>query len=311
MTELITVTGVSKSYDRIRAVEGASFTLRKGEILGFLGPNGAGKTTAMKMITGYMPADTGEIRVHGKNIVDDPIAARNAIGYLPENNPLYTDMTVEEYLTFVAEMRGVADPEAAKKRAMERCAIVDVRHRIIGHLSKGYRQRVGLAQAIIHDPEILILDEPANGLDPIQITEIRGLIRDLGREKSVILCSHILSEVEAVASRVIIINQGKIVADDTLENLKERSSGHNIFRIEFLTAKDERAVADTLAKIPGVAAVSRVANDTFRVKTKGERETGNQIFRTAVTQNWDLAQLHLESRSLENTFLSLIEGGNS
>ncbi len=310
MTELITVTGVSKSYDRIRAVADASFTLRKGEILGFLGPNGAGKTTAMKMIIGYMPADTGDIRVHGRNIVDDPIAARNAIGYLPENNPLYTDMTVEEYLTFVAQMRGVADPDAAKKRAMERCAIVDVRHRIIGHLSKGYRQRVGLAQAIIHDPEILILDEPANGLDPIQITEIRGLIRDLGREKSVILCSHILSEVEAVASRVIIINQGKIVADDTLENLKERSSGHNIFRIEFLTAKDERTVADALAKIPGVAAVSRVANDTFRVKTKGERETGNQIFRAAVAENWDLAQIHLESRSLENTFLSLIEGGN-
>lgn len=311
MTEMITVRGVTKRYDRITAVADASFTLRKGDILGFLGPNGAGKTTAMKMIIGYLPADAGAIAVAGRDITEDPVRARNAIGYLPENNPLYQDMTVDEYLSFIAAMRGLKDPVAAKKRAMERCAVDAVGHRIIGHLSKGYKQRVGLAQAILHDPEILILDEPANGLDPIQITEIRGLIRDLGREKSVILCSHILSEVEAVASRVIIINQGKIVADDTLDNLKERSSGQNIFRVEFLTPKEERAVTDELTRIDGVTAVSRVAGDIFRVKARGEREIGHRIFLAAAAKQWDLAQVHLESRSLENTFLSLIEGGNA
>jgi len=311
MTEMVTVREMVKRYGEVTALDGISFTLRKGDILGFLGPNGAGKTTAMKIITGFMPADHGEVRIMDKSIGDDPVVVRNAIGYLPENNPLYLDMTVDEHLTFAAEMRGITDVGAACRRAVERCGLAEVRHRIVGHLSKGYRQRVGFAQAIIHDPEILILDEPTNGLDPIQITEIRGLIRDLGREKSVILCSHILSEVEAVASRVVVINRGKIVADDTLEGIKSRSSGHNIFRIEFMTAKEERPIAEVLAKVPGIAAVSRVAADTFRVRTQGDREVGHRIFQTAAAHNWDVAQIYLESRSLENTFLSLVEGGEA
>jgi len=311
MTEMVTVKEMTKRYDRITALDSISFALRKGDILGFLGPNGAGKTTAMKIITGYMPADKGEVRVKGKDITEDPIAARNVIGYLPENNPLYLDMTVDEHLAFAAAMRGVKDINAACRHAVERCGLTEARHRIVGHLSKGYRQRVGLAQAIIHDPEILILDEPTNGLDPIQITEIRSLIRDLGREKSVILCSHILSEVEAVADRVVVINRGKIIADDTLEGIKSRSSGQNIFRIEFMSAKEERSIADALANVPGITAVSRVSDDTFRIKTRGDREIGNRIFQIAATKGWDVAQLYLESRSLENTFLSLIEGGEA
>ncbi len=311
MTELVTVKEITKHYGRITALENVSFTLHKGDILGFLGPNGAGKTTAMKIVTGYMPAEKGTVSIMGKSILDDPVTVRNAIGYLPENNPLYLDMTVEEHLLFAAEMRTMKDPAAACRLAMERCGLTEVRHRIVGHLSKGYRQRVGLAFAIIHDPEILILDEPTNGLDPIQITEIRSLIRDLGREKSVILCSHILSEVEAVASRVVVINRGKIVADDTLEGIKSRSSGYNIFRIEFLSAKEERAIAEVLGKIPGIGAVSRVAADTFRVRTQGDREVGHRIFQAAAENRWDVAQIYLESRSLENTFLSLVEGGEA
>ncbi len=311
MIEMVTVREMTKRYDRITALDSVSFTLRKGDILGFLGPNGAGKTTAMKIVTGFMPADRGEVLIKGKEIGEDPVSARNAIGYLPENNPLYLDMTVEEHLGFAAEMRGLKDLVSACRRAMERCGLTEVAHRIVGHLSKGYRQRIGLAQAIIHDPEILILDEPTNGLDPIQITEIRSLIRELGREKSVILCSHILSEVEAVASRVVVINRGKILADDTLEGIKSRSSGHNIFRVEFLSAKEERAIADILGKVPGVAAVSRIAGDTFRVRTQGDREIGYRIFQAAAANGWDVAQIYLESRSLENTFLSLVEGGEA
>jgi len=311
MTEMVTVREMMKRYGEVTALDDISFTLRKGEIVGLLGPNGAGKTTAMKIVTGFMPADRGEVRIMGKSIVEDPVTIRNAIGYLPENNPLYLDMTVEEHLSFAAEMRNLKDPATACRIAMERCGLTEVRHRIVGHLSKGFRQRVGLAQAIIHDPEILILDEPTNGLDPIQITEIRSLIRELGREKSVILCSHILSEVEAVASRVAVINRGKIVADDTLEGIKSRSSGHNIFRIEFMSAKEERAIAEALGKVPGVGAVSRVAADTFRIRTQGDREVGYRIFQAAAANGWDVAQIYLESRSLENTFLSLVEGGEA
>ncbi|HNZ52833.1 MAG TPA: ATP-binding cassette domain-containing protein [bacterium] len=307
MDVIIELANVSKSYNEIKAVENLSFKLKKGEILGFLGPNGAGKTTAMKMITGYMPPDTGTIKVKNEDILKDPVKARISIGYLPENNPLYLDMTVAEYLNFIAEMRGIENREKAIDSALTKCGIKNVSHRIINHLSKGYKQRVGLAQAIIHDPEILILDEPVNGLDPKQITEIRNLIKELGKEKTVILCSHILSEVEAVADRVLIINNGKIAADDTIENLRERSKGSNIFVLDII---DETAdIAEKLNTLENVKKVEKVHSGLYRIFAAGNKETGHSIFVLAASNNWKVVQLYLEGNSLENMFLNLTEGG--
>ncbi len=305
MNVIVEFKDVTKSYGDIPAVEEVSFELQKGEILGFLGPNGAGKTTAMKLITGYMPAEKGTVFVNGSDIREDPLLARKSIGYLPENNPLYTDMTVEEYLNFIAQMRGVKNIRKAKDSAMEKCGIKSVGHRIIGHLSKGYRQRVGLAQAILHDPEILILDEPVNGLDPKQITEIRNLIKELGTEKTVILCSHILSEVEAVADRVLIIDRGRIVADDTIENLKEREKGNSIFVLEFL--EEEKNVAEVLKGLEKISKIDQISNTTFKITAAGEKETGHQLFKTASKNKWKVSQIYLESNSLENMFLTLTE----
>ncbi len=309
MNTIIEFKNVTKNYGNILAVEDVSFALNKGEILGFLGPNGAGKTTAMKLITGYMPANKGSVLVNGKDIRENPLDARKSIGYLPENNPLYTDMTVKEYLDFIAQMRQIKDRNKAVESAMEKCGIKTVSHRIIGHLSKGYKQRAGLAQAILHDPEILILDEPVNGLDPKQITEIRNLIKELGKEKSVILCSHILSEVEAVADRVLIINKGKIVADDTIDNLKERGKGNNIFVVEFL--EEEKDAKEIVSKLENIGKVEQPTNLTLKITASGEKETGHLLFKTAVENNWKVTQIYLESNSLENMFLTLteIEGG--
>jgi len=309
MNEIVELKNVTKRYGNILAVEDVSFTLKKGEILGFLGPNGAGKTTAMKLITGYMPPEKGSILVSGRDIKDNPVEARKSIGYLPENNPLYTDMTVKEYLDFIAQMRQIKERNKAIDSAMIKCGIKSVGHRIIGHLSKGYKQRVGLAQAIIHNPEILILDEPVNGLDPKQITEIRNLIKELGKEKTVILCSHILSEVEAVADRVLIINKGKIVADDTIDNLKERGKGHNIFVMEFF--EEESGAAQIIAELQNIRKVEQPNNRTLKISATGEKETGYLLFNTAVENKWKVTQLYLESNSLENMFLTLteIEGG--
>lgn len=307
MDVIIELANVSKSYNEIKAVENLSFKLKKGEILGFLGPNGAGKTTAMKMITGYMPPDTGTIKVKNEDILKDPVKARISIGYLPENNPLYLDMTVAEYLNFIAEMRGIENREKAIDSALAKCGIKNVSHRIINHLSKGYKQRVGLAQAIIHDPEILILDEPVNGLDPKQITEIRNLIKEIGKEKTVILCSHILYEVEAVADRVLIINNGRIAADDTIENLRERSKGSNIFVLDII---DETAdVAEKLNTLENVKKVEKVHSGLYRIFAAGTKETGHSIFAFAASNNWKVVQLYLEGNSLENMFLNLTEGG--
>ena len=307
MDVMIELSGVSKSYGPLKAAENISFSLHKGEILGFLGPNGAGKTTVMKIITGFMPPDSGSVKIKGVDISKDPVGTRKSIGYLPENNPLYTDMTVEEYLRFIASMRGLPDPDKAISSALSKCGISNVSHRITGHLSKGYRQRVGLAQAIIHDPEILILDEPVNGLDPKQIAEIRTLIRDLGKEKTVILCSHILSEVEAVADSVLIINEGRIVADDRIENLREKSKGGNIFVLELLEIP-----VDAIEKIKEIRHVTKAEPSgagIFKIVATGEKETANLIFDTAVRNNWKLAQLYMEGSSLENMFLDLTEGG--
>ncbi|MGI6395176.1 MAG: ATP-binding cassette domain-containing protein [bacterium] len=309
MDVIIELSGVSKSYDEIKAVENLSFKLHKGEILGFLGPNGAGKTTAMKMITGYMSPDAGTIKVKNEEIALNPVKARTSIGYLPENNPLYLDMTVAEYLKFIAEMRGIKNLEKAIESALVKCGIKNVSHRIINHLSKGYKQRVGLAQAIIHNPEILILDEPVSGLDPKQITEIRNLIKELGKEKTVILCSHILSEVEAVADRVLIINQGKVAADDTIENLRERSRGNNIFILDIIDETED--VVEKLSSLEMVKKAEKVSHGIYKIFATGTKEAGHSILSFAFSNNWKVTQFYIEGNSLENMFLNLIDGGKS
>jgi ABC-2 type transport system ATP-binding protein len=228
---MIEVEGLTKRYGDVTAVENVSFRVNKGEIVGFLGPNGAGKTTTMRIITGYLPATRGTVSVAGFDVFRDGMKAKKKIGYLPEHPPVYTDMSVESYLQFVAKIKGVprGQRSTAIRGVMERCGIADVRETIIGKLSKGYKQRVGLAQAMVHDPEVLILDEPTIGLDPKQIIEIRQLIKSLAGDHTIILSTHILPEVSMICERVLIIDQGRIVADDTLEKLTASMSLENVF----------------------------------------------------------------------------------
>lgn len=230
----IVIENLSKKYGAQRAVDNISFNVKTGEILGFLGPNGAGKTTTMKMITNYISIGEGEISIGGKSIKDDPDELKKHIGYLPENNPLYLDMPVIDYLEFCASLQGVEKSRVQERirEMVNKCGLNAEKHKKIGELSKGYRQRVGLAQAMIHDPAILILDEPTTGLDPNQIVEIRKLIRDLGKEKTVILSTHILPEVEATCDRILIINKGKIVADGTSETLRAQAQGQEVLKVK-------------------------------------------------------------------------------
>lgn len=228
---MIEVRNLTKRYGDLVAVDGVSFTAKTGEILGFLGPNGAGKTTTMRIITGFMPATSGTVSVEGFDIFDQSYEVRKRIGYLPENPPLYNDMTVTSYLNFVARIKGVARAEiaAARERVLESCSLTNVANRVLGHLSKGYRQRVGLAQALIHDPSVLVLDEPTIGLDPRQIIEIRSMVRDLAAKRTVILSTHILPEVTQLCHKVVIINDGRIALEDTLTNLTRTMSLEEVF----------------------------------------------------------------------------------
>jgi ABC-2 type transport system ATP-binding protein len=241
---MIEVRNLTKRYGEIDAIRGISFTADKGQILGFLGPNGAGKTSTMRIITGFMPATSGTVTVAGFDIFESSLEVRKRVGYLPENPPLYNDMSVDSYLRFVAKIRGIARGEidAAVEAAAERCALRDVRRRIVGHLSKGFRQRVGLAQALIHDPKVLVLDEPTIGLDPKQIIDIRSLIRDLSGERTVILSTHILPEVQQLCDKVVIINRGKIAVEASLTELTEKRSLEEVF-LHYITRDD----ADTSA----------------------------------------------------------------
>jgi ABC-2 type transport system ATP-binding protein len=228
---MIEVRNLTKRYGDLVAVDGVSFTAKTGEILGFLGPNGAGKTTTMRIITGFMPATAGTVSVEGFDIFDQSYEVRKRIGYLPENPPLYNDMTVTSYLNFVARIKGVARAEiaAARDRVLQSCALTNVANRVLGNLSKGYRQRVGLAQALIHDPSVLVLDEPTIGLDPRQIIEIRSMVRELAAKRTVILSTHILPEVTQLCHKVVIINDGRIATEDTLENLTRTLSLEEVF----------------------------------------------------------------------------------
>jgi len=308
---VIEVDRLSKVYSGRKAVDQISFTVQKGEILGFLGPNGAGKTTTMRILTCYMPATDGTARVAGYDVFEESIEVRRRIGYLPENPPLYPEMTVESYLHFVAKIKGAA---AARRKAtvdevMQKCAIGDVRNRIIGKLSKGYKQRVGLAQALLNDPEVLILDEPTIGLDPKQIFEVRSLIRGLAGNHTVILSTHILPEVSMTCNRVVIINNGKVVAMDTPAGLTNQMKGAEKIAISVIGPQSE--VLETIRSIGGVMGVQaeNAANGgpvNYTVECKLQTELRGTLAREIVTRGWELLELRGISLSLEDVFINLV-----
>ncbi|MDX1667734.1 MAG: ATP-binding cassette domain-containing protein, partial [Saprospiraceae bacterium] len=283
----IQIDKLSKSYGYQKAVDAISFRVKTGEILGFLGPNGAGKTTTMKMITGYLDMDEGEIRIGDRSIKNGGL--KKHIGYLPEHNPLYEDMPVIDYLHFCAALQEMSPAEIpAKIREMVRLCGLDIeKHKRIRELSKGYRQRVGLAQAMIHDPEILILDEPTSGLDPNQIVEIRELIKKLGREKTVILSTHILPEVEATCDRILIINRGRIVADGSADTLRRQAQGQQVLHLRIEDAPPDE-VFSALRQLPSVGMVDFLDRDTgrFEVQSTEDKRSNREVFQLCVQRNW-------------------------
>ncbi len=306
---MIEVADLRKSYGRFDAVSGVSFTVGKGEILGFLGPNGAGKTTTMRILTGYMPATSGRATVAGYDVFKSPLEAKRSVGYLPEVPPVYPDLDVVSYLDFCARIKGVpsADRKAKIDRAIEKARIGDVRHKLIGRLSKGYRQRVGIAQAILADPPVLILDEPTAGLDPQQIIETRDLIKSLGGDHTVILSTHILPEVSMTCGRVVIISKGKVVAEDTPENLTARLSSKGAVRLE--VRADTRDAFDALRDVDGIVTVnprgSSSGNTVLELQAADGVDIRAAAARAIVAANIDLLSLSQVSLSLEDVFLEL------
>ncbi len=307
---MISVKNLTKTFGRTVAVNNISFEVNRGEVLGFLGPNGAGKTTTMRMLTCYLMPDSGTATVAGYDIVDDSLEVRKRVGYLPENAPLYLDMDVVSYLEFVADIRGIPSNEKLRriKRMVEICGLGSVAGRTVGQLSKGFKQRVGLAQTLIHDPEILILDEPTTGLDPSQIIEIRELIKEIGKERTVILSTHILPEVEATCSRVLIINEGEIAASGTPEELHSVAGGEDSFYVAIKT--QDAQVEEKLRRIAAVREVKKLADleegyTRYLLKSKDGGSVGEQIFKAAVENGWMINELHRETLSLEDIFLKL------
>lgn len=295
------VSNLTKVYATQRAVDDLSFTVQKGEILGFLGPNGAGKSTTMKMISCYVSPTEGTAEVCGHSIVDAPLAAKEHIGYLPEHNPLYLDMYVREYLGFVARLHRVAKPKARIADIIEMTGLGKESHKQVGQLSKGYRQRVGIAQAIMHDPDILILDEPTSGLDMNQLVDIRNLIKELGKEKIVILSTHIMQEVQALCDRVIIINNGKLVADDPIDQLTARIAGEDHITLELLEADVDLS---PLQSIAGVRTVSRSAS-TIVITATASTDVRPAIFQKVTKQGWTLLEMKRETANVEHIFQKL------
>ncbi len=306
---MINVENLTKRYATKTAIEGMSFNVERGEILGFLGPNGAGKTTTMRIITGFMPATDGTVRVDGFEVFENPIDVRKRIGYLPENPPLYAEMTVVGYLRFVAKIKGVPNDRLTSElfRVMEKVNITDVKDRIIAKLSKGYKQRVGLAQALLNDPPVLILDEPTIGLDPKQIHEVRELIKELAGSHTVVLSTHILPEVEQTCNRVIIIDRGKIVAVDTPQNLRFQLQGAERISMEIEGPADE--VAEKLRTMPGVIEVRRLTasegRNRYQVEGELRRDIRAALARVVVQNGWDLLELQSATMSLEDIFIKL------
>jgi ABC-2 type transport system ATP-binding protein len=304
-TPMIEVRGLTKSYGPYRAVENISFSIKKGEVVGFLGPNGAGKTTTMKIITGFMPPTSGAALVAGFDVFENPIDVKRRIGYLPEIPPLYTDMTVDSYLRFVARLKGVEKSALNKSvdSAIEKTDLGSVRHRLIQNLSKGYRQRVGLSQALVSNPEVLILDEPTVGLDPRQVAEVRGLIKALAGQHTIILSTHILPEVQASCERIIIINKGKIVAEDSLESLGRRKSASA--RVHMRVNAGHSTLQDQLRTVVGVRAIASSSVGVFEIDTDGSKDVTPALAARAVQSGAGLLELREESFNLEDVFLKL------
>jgi ABC-2 type transport system ATP-binding protein len=311
---MIKVDGLSKRYARTTAVDNISFEVKKGEIVGFLGPNGAGKTTTMRVLTCFLPPSSGSANVAGFDVVEQPMEVKRRIGYLPETPPLYPEMEVREYLTFVGKLKGLP-PGDIKRRVQEvseRCAVADVSEKLISKLSKGYRQRVGLAQAIIHNPDVLILDEPTSGLDPKQILDTRSLIKSLAGDHTIILSTHILPEVEQTCEHVIIINKGKLVATDTVQNLTNRLRGSEAVAVEVEGRNgnlDTGTVQQRMEQVPGVSRVvykeSKGGRHVYEVESLQGQSIRPELARSVVESGWNLNELRSVSLSLEEVFLSL------
>jgi ABC-2 type transport system ATP-binding protein len=305
---LVDVEGLSRYYGSLQAVSDVSFTIRKGQVLGFLGPNGAGKTTTMQILSGNLAPSTGRIRIAGHDLLEDPRAAKAAIGYLPEQPPVYRELTVDEYLDYCAALNRVprAQRRAARDRAKERCGLADVSRRLIGNLSKGYQQRVGLAQAIIHLPPVIILDEPTVGLDPIQIREIRHLIRDLGSEHGVILSTHILPEVQATCDRVQIIAKGRLVLNDSIEGLSRHMQSATL-SVGLRRTPD----AAQLRALAGVKSVQEESDGRWHLFYDPANDPTDALVRLAVERDWGLYELVPQRASLEDIFVELTTSDHS
>lgn len=298
----IEIKDLVKTYGEQRAVDAISFQVGKGEIVGFLGPNGAGKSTTMKILTGYLGQDSGDARVCGLSVSAQPLETKKKIGYLPEANPLYPDMYVREYLEFIADVHHAADKKARIEAVIGLVGLTPESTKKLGQLSKGYKQRVGLAAALLHDPEVLILDEPTSGLDPNQIIEIREVIRNLGKDKTVLFSSHILQEVEALCDRVVIINKGKLVADSTLSALRQAgSNGNATIRVAFREPLD----AAKLEALKHVDRVGRLGENEWELQTAAPDEVKKQLLELALQNNWNILTLQSENQSLEAIFRSL------
>jgi len=297
----IEVKSVSKLYGQQKALNEVSFSVNTGEVVGFLGPNGAGKSTMMKIITCYIPQTTGKVSVCGFDVEEQSIEVRKNVGYLPESNPLYYDMYVKEYLEFIGGIHKIAECKSRVKEMVEMVGLSPEQKKKIGQLSKGYKQRVGIAQALLHNPQVLVLDEPTTGLDPNQLEEIRLLIKEIGKTKTVLLSTHIMQEVEAICDRVIIINKGVIVADSKASDLKKLSSSKEIITIEF----SEKTEAQQLQKIKGVVKITSLSENTWKIEGDGKTDVRANLFHFAVENNLSVLTLQKETQSIEDVFKEL------
>ena len=306
----ISVRNLTKTYGIQKAVDDISFEVKTGEVVGFLGPNGAGKSTTMRIITCYQSASEGDVLLDGISVREDPDNVKTKIGYLPENNPLYYEMAVIDYLKFCAEIQGLKKSEVEEhiKKMVRKCGLEDEKHKKIQELSKGYRQRVGLAQAMIHDPDVLILDEPTSGLDPNQIVEIRNLIKELGQEKTVILSSHILSEVEATCDRILIINKGKIVANGSSLDLRKQAQGSELLTVQLEVSKNgDQSPKNKLEQLPSVMSVETIAGKDhyYQIQSKPDTTSKKDVFDLCVENKWYLLELKAFETKLEDVFREL------
>lgn len=304
-TDMIHVVGLTKEFGARKAIDNLTFNAQKGEVVGFLGPNGAGKTTTMRILTGYMPPTSGSVIVAGYDVVEQSLQVRSRVGYLPESVPLYSEMTVYDYLKFMADLRKLPDAEDRIDDVLERVNMEDRADGYIAKLSKGMRQRVGLAQALLHSPDVLILDEPTIGLDPVQIKEVRSLIREVGKERTVLLSTHILSEVQQLCDRVLIINKGKIVAEDSPERLQSRLSGEQ--RVVVRVAGDPQALLPVLEGIEGMSRVSLLEDKGIEFESPEGSDLRPAVARQAINAGFDLLEMRTVGMSLEDIFLQLTQ----